>query len=153
MLQCTPINTKSVKASWLNLCFQHCELLGIFNMQNQCKGHEYHFVLSGFCFNHRYTTEVPEPASSWSRHEAQIGVFRFLYQNNRGSSGACVTCMYCSLSVMTNTHKTPSDEQRSSRHLFCVYFCVWSADDAITHDGIGGLGSLVYICGVNRVCV
>ena len=70
-------------------------------------------------------------------------------QNNRGSSGAYVTC---SLSVKTNTRKT--------LQLFCVCSCMWSAnpktpelspmaDDAIPRGGIGGLGSLVYICGLN----
>ena len=40
--------------------------------------------------------------------------------NNHGSFGECVICMYCSISVKTNTRK-PSP-RRSWMHLFC--FCV-----------------------------
>ena len=45
-------------------------------------------------------------------------------QNNRGSSGAYVTCIYCDLSVKINTHKMPHGVQRSWTHLLCIYFCV-----------------------------
>ena len=69
--------------------------------------------------------------------------------------------MYRDLSVMTNKRKTPHSAQRSETHLFCVFFSVCGrqkpenpqiephmAQDAITQGGIGGLGSLMYICGM-----
>ena len=76
-------------------------------------------------------------------------------QNNRGSSGAYVTCMYCGLSVKTNTRKTPYGARRSWTHLFCICFCMCGrqkplspmAHDAITRGDIGGLESAAYICG------
>ena len=78
-------------------------------------------------------------------------------QNNRGSSGAYGTCIYCSLIVKISTHKTPHSAQRSWTHLFVFFLRVWSAktqstpnlspmaDDAITRGSIGGLGSPMYI--------
>ena len=59
------------------------------------------------------------PFLSW--RGAQIGglwVFSW-NQNNRGSSGAYVTC-YCGLSVKINTRKTPHGARRSWAHLFWV---------------------------------
>ena len=47
-------------------------------------------------------------------------------QNNRGSSGAYVTCIYCGVGVKINTRKTPHGAQRSWMHLYCVW-PVWSA--------------------------
>ena len=95
---------------------------------------------------HRYTWEVPEPAPFWSRHRAQIGVFGFFFprnQNNRGSSGAYVTCIYCGLSMKINTPQTPHGARRSWTHLFCVCGCR-------CHHKVG-LGSPVYICGLIRI--
>ena len=67
--------------------------------------------------NHRYTLFL-------SQHGAQIGGLPARNQNNRGSSGAYVTCIYCSLSVKINMPKTPHGAQRSWTHLYCVCFCV-----------------------------
>ena len=65
--------------------------------------------------------------------------------------------------MMINPSKTLHGMQRSWTHLFCVFFfaCMVDkkqktpnlssmADDAITRDGIPGLGSSLYICGINR---
>ena len=47
-------------------------------------------------------------------------------QNNRGPSGAHVTCIYCDLSAKINTRKTPHGVKRSWTHLCCgfFFFCV-----------------------------
>ena len=91
-----------------------------------------------------------------------MGVFGFSHnQNNRGSSSACVTCMYCGMNMETNAYKTCA--AREDREHICFAFacaCVVSknlktlelssiADNAITVGGIGCLGSLVYICECN----
>ena len=56
----------------------------------------------------------------------KLGVFGFsCNQNNRGSSGVYVICIYCGLSVKINTHKTPHGMQRSWTHLYCICFCLW----------------------------
>ena len=79
--------------------------------------------------HHRYTREIPEPAPFLSWHGAQIGVFGFFRnQNNLGSSGAYVTCIYWGLSMKINVCKTLHGTRRLWTHLFCVCFlCVWSA--------------------------
>ena len=53
---------------------------------------------------HRYTREILVLAPFWSRHGLKLGVLFFFShnQNNRGSSGAYFTCIYCSLSVNMN---------------------------------------------------
>ena len=77
-------------------------------------------------------------------------------QNNRGSSRAYITCIYCGLSVKMNTRKTLHGAWRSWMHLLCVCFCVCGRqkpeypDDAITLGGIRVLGSPLYICGSIR---
>ena len=45
-------------------------------------------------------------------------------QNNRGSSGAYVTCIYCSPSFKINTRQNAHCLLRSWTHLICVCFCV-----------------------------
>ena len=53
----------------------------------------------------------------------KLGVFKFfsLNQNNCGSSGAYVTCIYCGLSVKMSMHKTPHSAWWSWMHFFaCV---------------------------------
>ena len=103
------------------------------------------------------TPEIPEPAPSLFRHGVQIGglhVFS-LNQNNCCSSGAYVTastsvcredktCVKCRMESKDRGHiglacvvgKNPKTPKFSSM-----------ADDDITRGSIGGLGSLVYICG------
>ena len=83
-----------------------------------------------------------------------LGVLGFpCNQNNRGSSGAYVTCIYRGPSVKINMRKTLHSARRSWAHLFCMCFCACGrqkpedpqfepmADDAITRHW----GSLVYI--------
>ena len=51
--------------------------------------------------------------------ELKLGVFGFfLNQNNRGSSGAYATRIYCGLGVMINMPKTPQDAQTWWTRLF-----------------------------------
>ena len=45
-------------------------------------------------------------------------------QNDRGSSGVYIICIYCGLSMKINTRKMPHSMQRSWTHLYCVCFCV-----------------------------
>ena len=59
---------------------------------------------------------------AWGSNWGSLGFSR--NQNNRGSSGAYVTCMYCGLSVKTITRKKPHGARRSWTHLLCVCFCV-----------------------------
>ena len=42
------LNIQNARGMNITLCYQDFVLSGALNMQNQCKGHEYHFVLSGF---------------------------------------------------------------------------------------------------------
>ena len=82
------------------------------------------------CMHHRYTREIPEPAPFLSQHGAQIGGLWGFYRNwnNRGSSGACVTCINCGLSVKINTRKMPHGALRSWTHFVLRLFLrVWSA--------------------------
>ena len=44
--------------------------------------------------------------------------------NNRGSSGVQINCMYCGLSMKTIARYKPRGTQRSWAYLFCVCFCV-----------------------------
>ena len=90
----------------------------------------------------------------------KLGVFGFFCnQNNHGSSGAYVTCIYRGPNVKISTRKMLHGAQRSWAHLFCMYFCVrgWQKrkDPQFgPHGGwrrhhtgsIGGLGSPVHIC-------
>ena len=118
--------------------------------------------------NHRYTSEIAEPAQLLSGHGAQIGsLWGFSRnQNNCGSSGAYVTCIYCGVSVKIDLGKTTHGTRRSWTHLFCIRFCLWDrqkpkdpnlspvaddsmADDSITQCGTRGLGSPLLICGLN----
>ena len=78
--------------------------------------------------------------------------------NQNNSSSVCVTCMYCSMRVKTNTCKTQHSAQRLWTHLFCVCFCVFGRqnpeDPQIEPNGwqcqytgrYRSLVSLVYIC-------
>ena len=85
-------------------------------------------------------------------------------QKYRSSSGLYVICIYCSLSVRTNTCKTPHGAQERSDHgRICfgfVFACVVGknpktanlspmADDAITRGSVQVLGSPLHICGEN----
>ena len=45
------VNTINARGMDITLFYQDFVLSGAFNIQNQCKGHEYHFVLSGFLGN------------------------------------------------------------------------------------------------------
>ena len=83
-------------------------------------------LLNKFILIHRYTTEIPEPAIFLSGHVAQIGGLLIFScnQNNRGSSSAYVTCIYCRWSVKINMCKTPHCMWRSWMHLFCICFCI-----------------------------
>ena len=89
----------------------------------------------------------------------KLGVFGFSRnQNNCGSSGAYVTCIYCMRRSKRNTPKMLHGAQRSWARIFCVCYCMCGrqkpedpslspiADDAITR---GGLGSPLYICILN----
>ena len=60
---------------------------------------------------------IPTWGSNWGLRSSRN-------HNNRGSSGAYVTCIYCSLSVKINMRKTPHGVRRSWTHLFLH---VWSA--------------------------
>ena len=63
--------------------------------------------------------------------------------------------------MKTNKLKTLHRQRRSWTQLFCIYFCICGrqkpkdpqveppSDKAITWGGIGGLWSLVYICGAD----
>ena len=78
-----------------------------------------------------------------------------LNQNNPRSSGAYVTCVYYGQSAKANMRKTPHHAQRSWTHLFCICFIVCGRAKNRTPSNwgpllttpLGGLGSLVYICG------
>ena len=106
-------------------------------------------------------------APSWSLHWAQFwGSSGFSHnQNNRGSSSACVTCMYCGMSdvsMKTHVKRCASHEDREHICFAFAFACVVGknlktpklspmADNAITQGGIiGNLVSLVYmyICGL-----
>ena len=82
-------------------------------------------------------------------------------QNNCGSSGAYVTCIYYGLSAEIHTRWNVAWCMKSWMHLFCVCFCVcgWQkpeypnlstmADEAITQGRYTRSGiSLVYMCSV-----
>ena len=43
----------------MNLCYQDFVLSGAFNIQNQCKGHQNHFVLSGLSGNRVCVNKAP----------------------------------------------------------------------------------------------
>ena len=58
---------------------------------------------------------------AWGSNWGSSGFSR--NQDNRGTSGAYVTCIYCGLSVKINTHIECRMAQRSWAHLFCVCFC------------------------------
>ena len=84
-------------------------------------------------------------------------------QNYRGLSGAHVICMYGNLSVKTNKRKTSYSARRSWKRLFLHLFLhVWSAKNLKTPNwapwlrmplgGMGGLGSLVYVCDFVTEC-
>ena len=77
--------------------------------------------------HHRYTWEVPNlrhldfsMGSYWGSSDFSCN------QNNRGSSGAYVTCIYCGLSVKINMRKTLHGAQRSCTHLY-LFLCMWTA--------------------------
>ena len=56
-----------------------------------------------------------------SRHGLKLGSSSFSrYQNNRGSSGVYVRCIFCSLSVKINMREMQKDMRISRTHLFCV---------------------------------
>ena len=92
---------------------------------------------------------------------AKLGVFWFSHnQNNRSSSGAYVTCIYCGLSMKKNMCKMLHGAWRFWIYLFCM--CGWQrdpstsnlspmADNAITQGGIQCLGSPLYICALARL--
>ena len=100
---------------------------------------------------------------AWGSNWGSSGFSR--NQNNRRSSGAHVTCIYCGLSVKINTRKTPHGAQRSWTHLYCICFARMvgknpktpnlspMADDAITRGDKGGLGSSACICRFNRTLI
>ena len=91
---------------------------------------------------------IPARKSNW-------GSLVFHNQNNRGSSGTYVTCIYCGLSVKINMCKTPHSLKIVDAFVFA---CVVSknlktpnlslmADDTITRGSMRGLGSPLNICG------
>ena len=121
--------------------------------------------LKGPCFysslnpqDHRYRPEIPDPAQvilAWGWIWGSSGFSR--NQNNRGSSGACVTCMNHDLGVKTNKRKNAAWRAKIVNafvlRLFLYVWCAktwrppnWAHDDTITRGDIGGLVSLVYIC-------
>ena len=73
--------------------------------------------------DHRYIREIPEPVPFLSWHGAQIGSLQVFpcNQNNHGSSGVYVTCIYFDLRVKINTSKMLHDALRSQTHLFCFF--------------------------------
>ena len=115
--------------------------------------------MTTYHYYYRYTMEILEPAPFLFRHGAQIGGLQVFSrnQNNSGSSGVYVTCIYWGLSVKINMRKMPHSTQGSWVHLFCICICVCGrqnpktpnlspmADDAIQGD-IQGLGSSLFIC-------
>ena len=123
----------------------------------------YDFLLWRFTQqNSQDPTDIHRRSQNWSHFYPGMGlkleVFTFSpNQNNCGSSDAYVTCIYCSLNVKINVHKTPCGTQRSWTYFFCVCFLCLAktqrppnlspmVDDAITQGSIGGLGSPLYIC-------
>ena len=62
---------------------------------------------------------------AWGSNWGSAGFSR--NQNNFGSSGAYVTCIYCGLRVTINTCKTPHGAQRPWTHFYYVCFsvCGW----------------------------
>ena len=81
-------------------------------------------------------------------------------QNNHGSSGAYVTVSTASKCEYKTQINMPHGARRSWTNPAPVFACVVGknpqtpklspmADDTITWGSIGGLGSLVYICGLS----
>ena len=117
-------------------------------------------IFTKVCLTHRYIQgRSQNPQHFYPDTDLKLGVFGFSRnQNNRGLSGAYVTCIYCDLSVKINMRKTPHGTQGSWTHLLCICFCVCGrqkpedptlspmADDTITWGSIPGLGSPIYIC-------
>ena len=105
------------------------------------------------CAFHRCTREIQNLCHFYPGMGFKLGSSGFSpSQNNHGSSGAYVTCIYSSLSMKINMCKTPHKDCGR----ICFAFVVGKnpktpnlslmADDAITQDGIQGLGSPLYIC-------
>ena len=71
--------------------------------------------------DHRYRSEIPEPAPSLFRHGAQIGgipifpVIKIIV--------ICLVRMYCGLSVMKDTREMPNGARRWWTHFVYV---LWS---------------------------
>ena len=101
------------------------------------------------CASYKILSQIykgdPRACAILSQHGTQIvGIRVSRNQNNRGSPGANITCIYRGLGVKMNKHKTPHGARRSRAHLLCVCFCVCGrqkpeypnlspkADDAIT---------------------
>ena len=91
-----------------------------------------------FKFLHRYMYTMKDPLyqhhfdTAWGSNWGSLGFYG--NQNNHGSSGVYVTCIYCSLSMKMkiNMYKTRPGGQRSWAHS-CVCFGVcgqWNPDDS-----------------------
>ena len=103
------------------------------------------------------TILIPAWGSIWG----SLGFSR--NQNNRGSSGAYITCMYHDLSMNAQITVWMTAHEDCERVCFAFIFVYVvgknlmtrklnpMADEAVTWGGIGGLGSLVYTCAVAHV--
>ena len=110
--------------------------------------------------NHRYTREAQNLHHSYPSMGLKFGVFGFSRnQNNHGSSGAYVTCIYCSSLRVKMTCVKWNAAWRLKIHLFCIWSCmcgrqkprrptIWAPclTNAFTGDDIWEIGSLLYIC-------
>ena len=94
---------------------------------------------------------------AWGSNWGSLGFSR--NQNNRGSWGGYVTCIYCSLSVKINPQNIARHAKIVNIFVLCLILCVCvvgknpktpnlspMTDDVITRGGIRGLGSPLYIC-------
>ena len=106
---------------------------------------------------HRYTREAQNLKHFYPTMWLKLEVFGFSRnQNNHGSSGAYVTCIYCSLRVKMTCVRWNAAWRLT--HLFCICSCIcgWQkkkntqfepmGDKAFTGGDIRELGSPLYIC-------
>ena len=107
--------------------------------------------------NHKYTSEIPELAPSLSQHGAQFRGLRGFLVIKILVSGAYVTASAAVHAWREHISKMPYGVKIVSALIFA---CMVGknpqtlklspiADNAIIRGSIGGLGSLVYICGLN----
>ena len=120
------------------------------------------------CLDRRYTREIPEPALPWFQHGAQIGGLWGFFPAFKITAVCQVRNAYhLHLLRSEREDKTRVKHRTARKDRGCIGFafafaCVVGknpktpnlspmADDAITQGGIGGLGSPVYIYGLDSI--